>query len=158
MLAKGMGWPIGMGAVLALTVAANIVVYRVANDDPAFAIEPDYYRKAVAWDSTLARRAESAALGWQVSPALSAAGDALTLTTTVVDAAGAPLPGAAVTAEAFAIARSQHPETVTLREIAPGRYAATLRPGRAGVWEVRTQVTRDGQRFAAVTRVDLTAR
>ena len=28
---------------------------RIANDDPSFAIEPDYYRKAVTWDSTLAQ-------------------------------------------------------------------------------------------------------
>ena len=52
---RGMWWPIGITTVLATTVAANLWVMRLANEDHSFAIEPDYYRKAIMWDSTLAQ-------------------------------------------------------------------------------------------------------
>ena len=52
---RGLWWPIAVAAILATTVAANIWVMMIANDDPSFAIEPDYYRKALAWDTTLAQ-------------------------------------------------------------------------------------------------------
>ena len=55
-----------MGTVLALTVAGNLWVMRIANADPSFSVEPDYYRKAVDWDSTMAQRARNEALGWQL--------------------------------------------------------------------------------------------
>ena len=42
----GAGWPIGIAIVLAATVVGNLVMMRVAGDDPSMAIEPDYYRKA----------------------------------------------------------------------------------------------------------------
>ena len=49
-----MGWPIGVATILASTVVANIIVMQIANDDPSFAVEPDYYRKAVNFDATMA--------------------------------------------------------------------------------------------------------
>lgn len=154
-MTRGLGWPIGIGAILLLTVGGNLAVYRIANDDPAFAIEPDYYRKAVSWDSTLARRAESAALGWTITPQLTARGATGTLVATATDGAGAPLTQATVRAELFAVARSQHPDTVTLREVAPGQYTATVPNARRGQWEVRLSAARDGHRWAAVQRLDV---
>ena len=40
-------WPAGLTLILAITVAANIWVMRIASDDPSFAIEPNYYARAV---------------------------------------------------------------------------------------------------------------
>ncbi|MCU0635620.1 MAG: FixH family protein [Gemmatimonadaceae bacterium] len=154
---RSMGWPIGITAILALTVGGNLVVYRLANDDPAFAIEQDYYRKGVQWDSTLARRAESVALGWRITPTVAREGDALRLTVDARDAAGAPMTGAAIRAEAFAIARSQQQDTVSLTEAAPGTYTARLPHARAGLWEVRLDVQHATHRWASVTRLDVTA-
>ena len=48
-------WPWAIGAVLLITVAANLALFHVAGSDPSFVIEPDYYAKAVAWDSTMAQ-------------------------------------------------------------------------------------------------------
>ena len=47
---RGGWWPIAITGVLAATVAANIWVAKIASDDPSFAIEQDYYRKAITWD------------------------------------------------------------------------------------------------------------
>jgi hypothetical protein len=157
MLARDVGWPIGIGALLLLTVGANVAMYRIANDDPAFAIEPDYYRKAVAWDSTMARQTESATLAWTAAPTLTAPTPAGTRTLTVDlrDAGAAPLTGAAVGAQLFAIARSQQRDSVSLAEVAPGRYVATVPASRAGLWEVQLSVVRDGHRWASVSRLDV---
>jgi nitrogen fixation protein FixH len=155
MLTRGMSWPIGIGAILMLTVGANLVVYRVANNDPSFAIEPDYYRRAVAWDSTASERRVSAALGWSAPIELVRTGNALTIRTAPSDANSSPLIGAAISAQLFPIARSQHVDLVALTESTPGRYSATVPQTRAGLWEVRLSVTRGADRWASVERVEV---
>jgi nitrogen fixation protein FixH len=155
MLSRGMGWPIGIGTLLAFTVGANVVVYRVANNDPAFAIEPDYYRKAVAWDSTAAERTVSAALGWSATATLVKEGGALSLRTSPTDANGQPLSGATVIATLFPIARSQRVDSVTLAALPSGDHVAPVPTVRAGLWEVRLQVTRGADRWASVQRVEV---
>ena len=39
---RGIGWPIAVTAILGATVAANIWVAVIANDDPSFAVEHDF--------------------------------------------------------------------------------------------------------------------
>ena len=56
--------------MLALTVGANFWLYVAANDDRGIAIEPDYYQKAVAWDSSMAQARENRRSGWRVTPSL----------------------------------------------------------------------------------------
>ena len=65
----GMGWPIGVTVILGATIAVNLWVMKIANSDPSFAIEPDYYRKAVHYDSTMAQQRLNASLGWGVEAA-----------------------------------------------------------------------------------------
>ena len=158
LLAPSVRWPLGIAAILGATVAANLVVMRVASDDPSFAVEPDYYRRAVGWDSTLAQARASAALGWRVATQVTplVAGAPATVTLAITDRDGAPVTGATVAVEALFNARANDRHTATLPEVAPGRYAAPLPLARAGVWELRVQVRRDGappQAFHAVERV-----
>lgn len=153
---RGMQWPIGIALVLALTVASNVWMAIVASSDEAFAVEPDYYRKAVHFDDEMALRAESARLGWSVQPELrlgspSAPG---TLTVVVRDAAGAPVNGATVELLAMHNARASHQLAATLAFAGDGRYEAPLAAERPGEWELRLTVTRGGERFATRARVD----
>lgn len=154
---KGMGWPIGVAVILGATVAANIVVMRLANDDPAFAIEPDYYKKAVAFDSTLAEERRSLDLGWTASSSLekSARDGESTLTVTIVDAQHQPISGATVTVVALANARANDRITSSLREVSPGRYQSELAVHIAGEWEVRVDAVRGAEHFVASTRTDV---
>lgn len=151
----GMAWPIGITTILATTIAANIWVMRIANNDPAFAIEPDYYRKAVQFDSTMADARRARALGWGVSAALSAVGSdgRATLTVSMRDAAAAPLTGAQVSAMARFNARANDTITVVLREATPGAYTATLPIAHVGEWEVRIDATREGARYSHRARI-----
>ncbi len=152
---RGMQWPIGIALVLALTVASNVWMAIVASSDEAFAVEPDYYRKAVHFDDEMALRAESARLGWSVQPELqlttpSAPG---ALTVVVRDAAGAPVNGATVELLAMHNARAARQLTATLTASGDGRYASPLAAERPGEWELRLTVTRGSDRFATRARV-----
>lgn len=152
---QGMGWPIGVTTILALTVAANIVVMRIANDDPSFSVEPDYYRKAVHFDSTMAQQRANLALGWGFDTAIDSIGDGKHTRVSVAlrDASAAPLPGAHVAVMARFNARANDTLTAVLEEQTPGTYAATLPIAHPGEWEVRIDATQGSQRFSASSRV-----
>ena len=152
---RGWGWPVGVAAILAATVGLNIWVYRVANDDPSFAIEPDYYQKAVDWDSTLAQRRQNLVLGWHLSPRLDAftVRDGALLEVTLTDASGAPIRDATVKVAAFFNARANDIIDSTLARDSTG-YAVRLPVTHGGVWELQFDVTRGDQRFTAVSRVE----
>lgn len=147
-------WPIGIVVVLAVFVAANVLVMRLAGADPSFAVEPDYYRKAVAFDSTMAVERRSNALGWAASSAIGRGVSGMLLTVTLVDASGAPVTGAALTAAARFNARANEVFAATLREVSPGRYAAPLDARHAGQWEVRVEAARGAEHFVASTRTE----
>lgn len=151
----GMGWPLGITIILGATIAANIVVMRIANDDPAFAVEPDYYRKAVQYDSTMAQQRANISLGWGIVTALDPIGDGThtRLAVQLLDASRSPLPGARVAVMARFNARANDTLTAVLDEEAPGRYVTTLPIARPGEWEVRVDASHGSQHFSASTRV-----
>jgi nitrogen fixation protein FixH len=151
----GMAWPIGVATILGLTVVANLWVMKVANGDPSFAIEPDYYKKAVNYDSTMAQERTNATLGWIVGTQFAPIGDgkATQLTVTVRDAQAAPLTGAHVAIMTRFNARANDTLTAVLTEARPGTYTASLPIAHAGEWEVRVDATRDGAKYSQSTRV-----
>lgn len=153
----GMGWPIGIAVILGTTIVANLAVMRLASNDPAFAIEPDYYKKAVAFDSTIATERRSLDLGWTATSTFAPSDSAgqQTLTVTLADAQQAPVQGAAVTVVALANARANDLLSATLHEVSPGRYQATLAARFAGQWEVRVDAVRGTEHFVASTRTDV---
>jgi nitrogen fixation protein FixH len=114
----------------------------LANDDPAFAIEPDYYRKAVAFDSTLSTARRSATLGWSASTAIVREDSGASVTVTLADADRRPVAGASVTIDARFNARANDVLDVALQERAPGQYAGQLDVRHAGQWEVRVDAVR----------------
>jgi len=156
---RGLGWPIAMSLVLATTVGVNLFVYRLAASDPSMAVEPDYYNKAVHWDDELAQRRHNTLLGWQSAITLSMSGaEGGELRVRLTDSTGAPVEGAAVSAEAFPVARANQVAKVELvanAEGGQGDYAAPLPITRGGRWEVRLAVTRDDDRFTSTQQVEL---
>ena len=128
----------------------------IATDDPNFALEPNYYDKAVHWDQARAQAQKSAELGFtatatrfEVAPDGSAE-----LELRVEDRACSAVQQAVVRAEAFPNAYAQHVERLTFRETAPGVYRATIARGVAGLWEVRVSVEQGPRRFSTVLRTD----
>jgi hypothetical protein len=155
---SGRLWPWAIAGVLAATVGLNIWVWVLANDPDGSAVEPDYYRKAVAWDSTRVQLDRDARLGWRLDARLGAWGGAASPTALDValeDSAGRPLTGATIAVTAIHNALAAHPLAFALAPAeAPGSYAAAPVLPRQGSWELRFEVTRPGEHFTADLRRD----
>jgi nitrogen fixation protein FixH len=148
-------WPIAVVGVLAITVGANVWLIWEARDPNGAVIEPDYYRKAVAWDSTAARRARSEALRWSADAALGATDGARAhVRATLADSLGAPVTGADVKLEAIHNLEAANRVHAALPESAPGVYEADAALDRAGLWELRLTATRGGDVFLTSLRRD----
>ena len=95
----GIGWPIGIVVILGATIVGNLLMMRVAANDPSFAIEPDYYRKAVHFDEAMAQARRNRAIGWVVTPQVdpAASGRATGVHVLVRDRLGMPVTGARLT-------------------------------------------------------------
>ena len=116
-------WPIAIVVLLAANVAGTVVMIRASGGEDANAVEPDYYRKSMAWDSIATARQQAAALGWtlraQLGP-LDAQGVAA-LDVTLLDRDGAPIDDALLGVEAIHNAHARHPVSATLAATAAGR-------------------------------------
>jgi nitrogen fixation protein FixH len=153
---RGLQWPVGMAMILALTVGVNIWVAVVAGDDPSVTVEPDYYKKALDWDSTMAQDRRNVALGWHVDPTLSPFtpdGGAL-LRVRLVDATGVPISLASVRVAALYNARAADIYQATLRADTTGGYIASLPVHHRGQWELRFDVVRGADHFTSVARIE----
>lgn len=156
---RGAYWPWLLTLALLFTVSANVVMLFAANSDRnGSVVEPDYYRKAVAWDSTMARRAASDRLGWHatatVERSVAGVASAGEVVVRIADAAGAAVQGATVTATLIHNLDAGHPTVLSLREAPGGGYAARAPIAHPGRWEVRIEAERAGARFLATEIVD----
>jgi nitrogen fixation protein FixH len=152
---RGRAWPFAIAGILVAGIASNVVFAVLAASDPAAAVEPDYYRKAIAWDEEMAQQERNVALGWTVHAALHLGtnGAPGRLELTIADNKGDPLRGAAVSALVMHNARAAAVDSVTLRAVGEGRYAASVNAERPGIWEVRLDVRRELQHFTARERI-----
>jgi len=148
-------WPAALVAVLAITVGANIALFWKANHDPSFAVEPDYYQRAVQWDSTVARRARSDALGWRATVTLTPpdAGQA-TLSVHLATADGTPLDSARVSVLASHNARGADVRDLRLAPAGPGLYDASFPTTARGLWRIDLTAQRGNDRFIERLTVD----
>lgn len=161
---KGWQWPLLIGLALAFTVGVNVVMLFAAGSDPnGTVVEPDYYRKAVEWDRTMARRAASAALGWTASATLGATGvatgaavaaDARALKVELRDASGTAIADADVSATLIHNREASTPVAISLGPVGDGSYAASAALTHSGQWEVRIIARRGTERFETSLRVE----
>lgn len=156
----GMGWPIAVACILGVTVVGNIAVMIIANEDPSFAVESNYYQKAVDFDSTMGLERESVQLGWQATGAIERVDHAAHVVITLRDPGEQPVTGATVYVDAIFNARANEVLRAVLQESEPGRYVAPLVVAHAGIWELRINARRvqtagDTAHFYSSTRVDV---
>lgn len=141
-------------AILAGTVAVNFWVMRIASADPSFAIEPNYYARAVGWDSTVAQEQLNRALGWHVVPTLSRFNDdGAVLRVSLTDSTGRAITGARVSVSALYVGRANDVFDVRLAP-AGADYTARLPVKHRGAWELRFTVSQGSRRFTFTQRLD----
>lgn len=156
MSGRGWYWPVGLAALLVGSAGANIALLVITSRDASFAVEPDYYAKALAWDETMAQQARNEALGWSLGLRVEPAGERgrVTVAAGLADRAGAPLLGAQLAIEARHNARANRVLTAALEPRGTG-YAAAMPLARPGLWEFRVRVTRGPDVFTATLMRDV---
>jgi nitrogen fixation protein FixH len=136
-------WPAIIAGALGLHVLVMLAMVSIATSGDSYAVEPDYYRKALEWDNKRAQDRRNIELGWTleftVEPA--AAGQDPMLRIELTSAEGEPVTGATVAVEAFANAGRDDILKATVNAAASG-YETTLPMRRDGLWEFRFTVTR----------------
>lgn len=143
-------WPGMVVALLCMSLTAATITVIVAVSDPSFAVEEDYYGRALRWDEQVAQRSRNAELGWSAEIAVGGGGPGgPELRVTLLDRAGEPIEGAAVTATYFHHAFRGEAETIGLAGVGAGGYAAPAAMGRSGKWSVSLAVTARGETFTA---------
>src|SRR5688572_28616544 len=103
-------FPIGL---LGILVSVQAVLFSLSRNDPSFAVEPDYYRKAVSWDQHAKQLATSARLGWQPSFDVVSADGRASLRLTLVDKDAKPVADAAIGLTTFPNARANLIQTLS---------------------------------------------
>jgi nitrogen fixation protein FixH len=148
-------WPIAIVGVLGVTVAANVVLLVAAGDPKSGGMEPDYYRRALAWDSTMAEARHNEALGWRLEARLGQAIPAgWPLMVRLTDPDGLAIPEAAISVEAIHNRDPLRPVRARLDGGAGGDYRVVLPLTHRGLWELRFAAERHGERFTARLRLD----
>lgn len=147
---KGWYWPYLLVLFMLGGIVPGIVLVAVAIDDPSFAVEENYYEKALAWDQQQKERRESRALGWAFEVAVQ--NDAMMpgfrrVGVVVRDREGAPIENCDVALETFHNARAADRLRVALDPLPGAAHAASVPMRRAGLWELRFAAQCGEKRF-----------
>jgi nitrogen fixation protein FixH len=136
-------WPWLIAGLFTFNVATGAAVIYFSRSDPSFAVEPDYYERALAWDQ------EAAALqrGRTIERAIEADARSGEVRVRLTEPDGSPFTEARVVATVFHHARMVEAQTVELDEPATGTFAGAARLDRPGRWEVRLSMERDGRTY-----------
>ncbi len=154
---KGAYWAFAPVVLLGFLMSIVVTMVLISTNDPNFAVEPDYYQKAVDWDKKRAQDAENERLGWKVVWDFQVApikGGDSHVRIQLADRAGTAIVGAVVSVEAFHNAHAANIQRLPLRDLGEGRYEAALRLQYPGVWEFRLLVNHHGQVFTYVHRAE----
>jgi hypothetical protein len=129
----------------------------VAVDDPHFALEPNYYEKAVHWDQAQesARRSAKSGMTVTLEPLVESPDGNVEVRFRIGDQGTKPAIGASVVLEAFPNAYANHVQRLVLEETAPGVYTGRLRRASLGLWELRLSATQGTAHFEQIFRQDV---
>ena len=150
-------WPLFVVLILLVGVGGAFAMMIASQLDGGVQVVEDYYRKAVDWDATAARRAASEALGWSVAVAVQPP-DAATarqrVDLTVRDPEGRPVSGLTGT---LTLRRPHLAAAVAERplEAVPdqaGVYAVEAPLMRPGLWDFELLAQRDSLVFIQTLR------
>lgn len=138
-------WPALVIGLLAGQVVLVLVMAYLAVSDHSFAVEPDYYRQALRWNSEISQQQANRRLGWSVLVEVAEQADVLQqrdVRCVITDRAGQPVEDARVEVVAFPHVRGNERQVLRLTGLEAGRYGATVRMAQGGLWEFRITASR----------------
>jgi nitrogen fixation protein FixH len=140
-----------LGAFVAVAAINGLMIWYAESSWTGL-VSDSAYEQGLGFDRMLAESRAEAALGWQGAIAYDAGAGRLTVT--LANQAGEPLTGLRLSAQWLRPTREGFDRTVTLTELALGRYGAAIRLPLPGQWDVRVTVMERGQvRFHAQKRL-----
>ena len=143
-------WPVIVAGALAFHVVASLVVVFIATSDPSYAVEEDYYQKALHWNDKRAQDRMNDSLGWSIEFSVdppAKPGDQPTLEARLQDGHASPLNDATISLEAFHNARSGDIVRIDLTPAGDGIYRASFPADHNGRWELRFTIDHGGEHF-----------
>lgn len=146
-----------VGLLVASTVGVGSLA-MIAIRDPNFALESNYYDRALHWDQIQAQAADNQRLGYRIEVAPRITADAhgnATLSVRVVDASGTATNGAMVRGTAFPNAFAGDVRVLDLQPSGPGTYSAPLTTPHLGLWEFRLVVKSGSDQITSTLRSDV---
>jgi nitrogen fixation protein FixH len=148
-------WPIIIVTVLVLQMVFGVWMARIAGSDPHHAVEPDYYNRAVNWDSAMAQSRRDRALGWKSTAEMTrSSGGAAVLQIALVDSLGAAVAVDSVSAEALAVSHAGRINRVALSPRSDS-YVGAIAEAAPGLWDVQLRAVRGADVFTAKLRTEL---
>jgi len=153
---SGLFWMLLPLLLLGTSVSGWLVMVSIAVDDPGFAVEADYYKKAASYDDVIEQRRANAKLGWRLTaPGFTwARGGKARLVVLLTDAEGEPLSDRKLSAEVFFNARAGRLQKLELSPLGKGMYGADVAEARPGLWEARVLVS-GSDTFRETLRLEL---
>jgi nitrogen fixation protein FixH len=151
-------WPGIIIGLLTAQVLLLLVMAYIATSDQSFAVEPDYYQKALNWDQLAAQDRLNKQLGWSAHIKVSDAADLMKrrdVTCKLSRDKGEPLSGATVELIAFPHARAGERLKSTLTEQEAGDYTTNIPIARPGLWEFRITAEYASNRFTRVIQQEI---
>lgn len=151
-------WPGMVVGLLGMSVTMVTITVTAAVGDPSFAVERDYYERALRWDEHMAQQRQNDELGWRASLEMRPGGEGTwgELVVTVLGADGAPLEDAAVMGTCFHYAEANSVYTLDF-EPDGGVWVAPSPLDRAGLWRVRLEVASGDAVFTNERTIELAA-
>ncbi len=151
-------WPTIVTGVLVGNLVLGVVLVRIATGDDHFAVEPDYYRRAIGWDTVQAQARQNVALGWQVTATVAPISPttATELRLHLTDRDGVPVrvDQAQIEARPIAYASEVVRGTATLTAEL-GSLRAVMPLHRVGLWEFQVTATSGNDHFTETLRLEL---
>ncbi len=148
-------WPLFIAGLLVCQVSLGAFFFWKATSDPSFAVEEDYYQKAVNWEDKQAQDQKNIQLGWTLDQAIGPINEdqaARLLVAELNGPDGEPLVGATMSVETFHNIRAGDILRSQLLESTPGHYEVQLPMLRPGLWEIRFTAQLGSETFTKTAR------
>ncbi len=133
-------WPTAVVGILLGSIVICAVTVVLALSDSNFAVEDDYYGRALAWDESRESEARVESLRWTIGVTLTGREPPLDRRRLLVEIRGddgAPVEVAGLRANLFHRARSEDRHEIVLAPVGDARYSATVIGGMPGLWRLR---------------------
>lgn len=150
-------WPVIIVGLLGMNASIVAITVYAANSDRGFAVEPDYYRKGLAWDESARQRDLNASLGWTLDASFRPAASALParLEAKFADGSARPIRAAKIVVEAFHEAEPNRIARVELAAQGDGTFAAPFPTPRSGLWTLRFIADAAAIRFTSAQQAEV---